>query len=129
VSLTPAKPHFAGKIVILVDETSQSQSEYTSLAFRSVPGAIVVGSTTAGADGDISEIRLPGGLSTVFSGIGVFYPDKRPTQRVGIVPDVVVIPTLAGIRAGRDAVLEKALRLILGPKVPDAEIQKLYAGS
>ncbi len=38
VVLMPAKPHYAGKLVILVDETSQSQSEYTSMAFRSVPG-------------------------------------------------------------------------------------------
>lgn len=128
VVLTPAKPHYTGKLVILVDETSQSQSEYTSMAFRSVPGAIVVGSTTAGADGDISQIGLPGNLSTVFSGIGVFYPDKHPTQRVGIVPDVAVKPTLAGIRAGRDEVLEKALRLVLGAKVPEAEIRKLYTG-
>jgi C-terminal processing protease CtpA/Prc len=127
VSLTPGKPHYAGKVVILVDETSQSQSEYTSMAFRSVPGAIVVGSTTAGADGDISRIELPGGLSTVFSGLGVFYPDKRPTQRIGIVPDVIVKPTLAGIRAGRDEVLEKALRLILGTGFTTEQIRKMYA--
>ena len=49
----------------------------------------------------------------MISGIGVFYPDKKPTQRVGIVPDVEVQPTIAGIRAGRDEVLEEALRQIL----------------
>ncbi len=86
----------------------------------------MVGSTTAGADGDISHIALPGNLSTAFSGIGVFYPDKRPTQRIGIIPDVVVRPTLAGIRADRDEVLEKALRLILGSNIPEAEISKMY---
>jgi len=31
---------------------------------------------------------------------------------VGIVPDVVATPTIAGIRAGRDEVLEEAVRLI-----------------
>jgi C-terminal processing protease CtpA/Prc len=111
-SLTPQKPHYTGKIVILVDEVSQSRAEYTTMAFRSAPGAVVVGSTTAGADGNVSPIPLPGGLSTMISGIGVFYPDKKPTQRVGIIADVEVTPTIAGIRAGRDEVLEKALRLI-----------------
>jgi hypothetical protein len=60
-----------------------------------------------------SPVPLPGGLSSAISGIGIFYPDKTPTQRVGIVADVEVHPTIAGIRAGRDEVLEEALRQIL----------------
>ena len=112
VSLMPAKPHYPGRVVILIDEVSQSQAEYTAMAFRAAPQSIVVGSTTAGADGNVTAIPLPGGLRTMISGIGVFYPDKRPTQRVGIVPDVEVKPTIAGIRAGRDEVLEEGLRQI-----------------
>ena len=114
LSLTPQQPHYPGTIVVLVDETSLSQAEYTAMAFRTAPQAIVVGSTTAGADGNVSQIALPGGLRTAISGIGVFYPDKRPTQRIGIVPDVEVRPTIAGIRAGRDEVLEEAIRQIVG---------------
>ena len=81
--------------------------------------------TTAGADGNVSSIPLPGGLNTMISGIGVFYPDKRPTQRVGIIPDREVKPTIAGIRAGRDEVLEAGIRQILGPDVPAAVIEKI----
>lgn len=125
VSLSPGKSHYSGKVIILVDETSQSQAEYTSMAFRSVPGAKVVGSTTAGADGNVSPIPLPGGLRSMISGIGVFYPDKKQTQRIGIVADVEVKPTLAGIRAGRDEVLEEAVRQILGPQATEEEIEKL----
>jgi C-terminal processing protease CtpA/Prc len=95
------------------------------MAFRSVPGAIVVGSTTAGADGNVSAFVLPGDLHTSISGIGVFYPDKKPTQGIGIVPDVVVKPTIAGIRTGSDEVLEEALRQILGRQVPSADIEKM----
>jgi hypothetical protein len=113
VVIQPAAPHYDGKIVILVDETTQSSAEYTTMAFRAVPGALVVGSTTAGADGNVSPIRLPGGLGAAISGIGVFYPDGRPTQQVGIVPDLVVRPTVEGIRAGRDEVLEAALKAVL----------------
>lgn len=124
-TLQPKSPHYAGKVVILVDEVSQSQAEYTAMAFRAAPGAIVVGSTTAGADGNVSRIMLPGGMSSMISGIGVFYADRRPTQRIGIIPDIEVKPTLAGIKAGRDELLEVALRQILGPQVSAEEIRKL----
>ena len=48
----------------------------------------------------------------MISGIGVFYPDMTPTQRIGIVPDIEVKQTIAGIRAGRDELLEAAIREI-----------------
>ncbi len=101
--------HYPGKVMILVDEVSQSQAEYTTMALRASPRAKVIGSTTAGADGNVSAIPLPGRLSSMISGIGVFYPDKRPTQRVGIVPDIEVKPTLEGIRSGRDELLDAAI--------------------
>lgn len=123
--LTPEQPYYAGKIVILVDAITQSHAEYVSMMLRAAPHSVVVGSTTAGADGNVSRLELPGGLYTFISGIGIFYPDKKPTQRVGIVPNILVTPTIAGIRAGRDQVLEKAVRLILGPNVPESEIQKI----
>ena len=114
VALEPTEPTYMGSVVILVDEISLSQAEYTAMAFRGAPSAVVVGSMTAGADGNISQIPLPGGMSTLMSGIGVFYPDGTPTQRVGIVPDLVVRPSIAGIREGRDEVLEVGVSYALG---------------
>lgn len=123
-TLTPAEPHYDGKVVILVDELSQSQAEYTAMALHAAPDAVVIGSTTAGADGNVSEIPLPGGLHTMISGLGVFYPDGAPTQRVGIHIDVQARPTIAGIRAGRDEVLEAAIHRIT-PEIPPSEVKKL----
>jgi len=114
VTLMPFEPHYEGVVVILVDEVSVSQAEYTAMALRAAPNAVVVGSTTAGADGNISAIPLPGGIQSMMSGIGVFYPDGTPTQRVGIVPDLEVRPTIAGVRAGRDEVLEAGVSFALG---------------
>ena len=111
--------------MILVDEITQSQAEYTTMAFRSSPRATVIGSTTAGADGNVSTIPLPGGLRSLISGIGVFYPNKKPTQRIGILPDRRVTPTVAGIRAGRDELIEAAIREIMGNDVATPEIQKM----
>jgi C-terminal processing protease CtpA/Prc len=95
------------------------------MALRAGPGAIVVGSTTAGADGNVSTVPLPGGLQSWISGIGVFYPDRKPTQRVGIVPDIEARPTIAGIREGRDEVLETAVRQIVGPSVPELKVREI----
>jgi C-terminal processing protease CtpA/Prc len=61
----------------------------------------------------------------MISGLGVFYPDKKPTQRVGIIPDIVVTPTIEGIRDGRDEVLEAALREILGRDVSADEVRAM----
>ncbi|MEL6252005.1 MAG: S41 family peptidase [Bacteroidota bacterium] len=108
-----SKKHFKGKVIVLLNEISQSQAEYTSMAFRASPNSIIVGSTTAAADGNVSNINLPGGMSTMISGIGVYYPDGTETQRIGIVPDVEIKPTIKGIREGRDELLEKAIELIL----------------
>jgi hypothetical protein len=104
--------YYKGKIVILVNEISISQSEYTAMALRSTPNAIVMGSQTAGADGNVSGIYLPGGMSTMISGLGVYYPDKRATQGIGIVPDIEIRPSRKGITEGKDEVLERAIQYI-----------------
>ncbi|NRB63775.1 MAG: peptidase S41 [Saprospiraceae bacterium] len=91
---------YKGKLVVLVNELSQSQAEYTSMAFRAGDNTTIIGSTTAGADGNVSDILLPGGLRTMISGIGVNYPDGKETQRIGIVPDIEIKPTIQGISNG-----------------------------
>lgn len=116
LSITPRTPHFSGPVAILVDELVQSSGEYHAMAFRAAPNAFVVGSTTAGADGNISRVAMPGGYELIITGLGVFYPDGGPTQRLGIVPDIFVQPTLAGIRSGRDEVLEAAVNHVLGAR-------------
>lgn len=50
----------------------------------------------------------------MISGIGVYYPDGIETQRIGIVPDIEIKPTIQGIKEGRDEVLEKAIEIING---------------
>lgn len=61
-----------------------------------------------------SHASLPGGIRTAISGIGIYYPDGGKTQRVGIVPDIEVKPTIQGIKDGRDEALAKAIELING---------------
>lgn len=104
--------NYRGKVIVIVNSTSQSQAEYTTMAFQSSPNVTVIGSTTAGADGNVSQILLPGGISTMISGIGVFYPDGTSTQRVGIKIDHFLKPTIKGTIEGRDELLEKAKEIL-----------------
>lgn len=109
---SPNNDYYKGSIVVLVNEDTQSQAEYYVMALQTNAMAKVIGSTTAGADGNVSEIQLPSGLRTQISGLGVYYPDGRETQRIGIVPDVVIKPTIQGIQTKKDEVLEKAIEWI-----------------
>ncbi|MBW8524818.1 peptidase S41 [Chryseobacterium chendengshani] len=104
--------YYKGKIAILINETTQSSAEYHTMGLRTAPNAKVFGSTTSGADGNVSKIMLPGNISTMISGIGIYYPDGKETQRVGIIPDIVVKPTIEGIKTDQDEVLEKAVNWI-----------------
>lgn len=104
--------HYRGKIVIIVNERTQSEAEFNTMALRIAPQAIVLGSRTAGADGNAAYIDLPGGIKTLISGTGIYYPDGRETQRVGIIPDIEVHPTIQGIREGRDELMEAAIEHI-----------------
>jgi len=104
--------YYKAPIVIIVNAITQSQAEYTTMAFQSAPNVTVIGSTTAGADGNVSGISLPGGISTYISGLGVYYPDGTETQRKGVKIDILLHPSIEGIKKGKDELLEKAVEII-----------------
>lgn len=107
-------PAYNGKVMILMDESSMSCSEFTIMALRKSPNATVIGSPSIGADGNVVELKLPGKVSLNISGIGVYTPEGGQTQRVGLKPDVECYPTVKGLQEGRDELMEKARELILG---------------
>jgi C-terminal processing protease CtpA/Prc len=98
--------------VMLIDERTLSQAEHTGLFLEAANGTKFVGSPTAGANGDVTTVLLPGGARMTFSGHAVRHADGRQLQRLGLQPDVPVQPTIAGVRGGRDEVLEAALRYL-----------------
>jgi C-terminal processing protease CtpA/Prc len=80
--------------------------------FESATDVTFVGSPTAGTNGDITVMRLPGGLRMSFTGEEPRHADGRQLQRIGIQPTLAVRPTLAGLRAGKDEVLDRALAFL-----------------
>ncbi len=110
---------YSGKVILLFNERTISQAEYTIMGLELFPDAIKIGSTTAGADGNVSKLYLSGNISASMTGLGTFYSDRTPTQRVGIIPDYEVHPTIQGIREGRDELMEFALNCALLNVHPD----------
>lgn len=103
--------YYKGNVVILVNEVTQSQAETTVMMLKQHPKAKVIGGYTSGANGDVISFNIAG-LKTCFTGLGAYYPDGRETQRIGIIPDIIVRPTVKGIQQGKDEILERALEYL-----------------
>jgi C-terminal processing protease CtpA/Prc len=114
----PDLPKYTQPTVMLIDDRAISQSEHSGLFFEAANGTRFIGTASAGANGDVTSFNLPGGISVYFTGHDVRHADGRQLQRIGLVPDVEVAPTRAGLKAGKDEVLDRAV----------VELEKTLAG-
>lgn len=110
---TENKDNYKGKVIVLLNEKSLSQSEWTAMCFQTAGNTTIIGSQTAGTDGNAIDLDFKG-FHTRYTGIGVYYPNRKETQRIGIVPDIEVKPTIKGIQEGKDEVLDRAIQFIEG---------------
>ena len=104
---------YKGRVILLVNEMTQSNPEFQAMALQRCPQTLTIGSPTSGATGSIVWIPLPGQI-TSFSGVGVLYPDGTQTQTVGVRLDAELYPTVEGLQEGRDEILERALKFAAG---------------
>lgn len=100
---------YKGELICLVNDETQSHTEFTALQFRKAPKAITMGSQTAGADGDIVAVPLVGPYSINYSSFGIHDIDGSETQRLGVKVDVPQIQTYKGFLKGEDDLLNAAL--------------------
>jgi C-terminal processing protease CtpA/Prc len=106
------KWRYRGKTIMLIDERNQSQAEEAGLFFEAANNTKFVGSHTSGANGHMTNFVVPGGVNMWFTGVSVSHADGRQLQRIGLVPDIEVKPTIKGIQEGRDEVLEAAVAYV-----------------
>lgn len=111
-------PLYKGKTVMLIDERAISQSEHSGLFLEAANGTEFIGTPTSGANGDITYFTVPGGITIRFAAHDVRHADGRQLQRIGLVPDIEVAPTIQGIRDGRDEVLERAVLYLTEAPAP-----------
>lgn len=104
---------YKGKIVMLIDNSAISQAEHTCLFFEAArPDITFIGTATKGANGDVTNMILPGGIMINFSGHDVRHADGRQLQRIGIQPTIKVEPTIRGVAAGQDEILDAAIKFL-----------------
>ena len=96
----------------LIDERAISQAEHTGLFLEAACQTTFIGSHTRGANGDITFLVLPSGITVSFTGHDVRHADGRQLQRIGLVPHIEARPTIEGIRQGKDEVLERAIQFL-----------------
>lgn len=109
-NLEPATPHITAQRIFLTDGRAISYAESVMGYVRDYKLGTIIGGATAGANGNVAGFDVPGGFSISFTGMRVTGHDgETPLHTTGIAPDIRLEPTLAGIRAGRDELLARAL--------------------
>jgi len=110
--LKPKKPRITGKVAFLTGGAAISYAETCLGIVEAYRLAEIVGEPTAGTNGNINPFTLPGGYSVSWTGMKVLKHDGSVHHGVGIQPTVPVKPTIQGIAAERDEVLEKAIEVV-----------------
>lgn len=113
-SIPPATPYLGAKRVFLTDGRAISFAETVMGIVENYRLAEIVGATTAGTNGNINIISLPGGFSLVFTGMKVLKHNGSQHHGVGIHPTIQASRTRQGVAAGRDEVLERGVQVLKG---------------
>ena len=115
-NLQPATPQLPARRVFLTDGRAISYAESVMGYVKDRKLATIIGGPTAGTNGNIVTFTTPGGFAITFTGMRVTGHDGRAQHHmVGIAPDIRLDPTLAGVRTGRDELLERALAQLQNP--------------
>lgn len=111
-----APPRFPGRFVFMTDERATSLGE-------SVMGAVevnrlgdIVGAHTSGTNGNYNSTTLITGHVLQWTGLEVTQRDGSQRFGVGVQPTIPAHRTIAGVRAGRDEVLEVAIAAARKPR-------------
>jgi len=102
----------AGKVAFLTGPGAISYAESCMGIVEHYQLGEIVGATTAGTNGNVNPVPLPGNYTMVWTGMKVLKHDGSQHHRVGIQPTVPCSKTIQGIREGRDEQLEKAVEVV-----------------
>ncbi|MDE6569767.1 MAG: PDZ domain-containing protein [Alistipes sp.] len=101
-------------IVILTGKRTVSAAETFLIQLMELPDRPrVIGQQTAGTTGSPLIVDLPHNAWVRICTLQHLYPiSGKPFGKEGILPDEIIAPTLEDYLTGRDAVLERALKII-----------------
>lgn len=104
-------------VTILVGPETSDSCELLLMALQQIPGAKTVGYVTAGSQGELSELPMPGGFHIRLATTTICYPDGKTSQYPGIVPDYIVEPEVETLSAGIDDDFITAVKVIKGEPI------------
>ena len=110
--MPPRKPRFQGKMVFITNGSAISYAESCMAIVANYKLGEIIGSRTAGANGNINPFGLPGGYRVSWTGMRVMNHDDSQHHVNGVQPTIPMEPTIENIREGKDELLEKAIELI-----------------
>jgi C-terminal processing protease CtpA/Prc len=110
--LQPIAPFLTAKRAFIVDGRTISYAESVMGIVENYKLAEIVGEPTAGTNGNVNPLSLPGGYTITWTGMKVLKHDGSQHHGVGIAPTIPVSRTRAGIAAGRDEMLERAVQAV-----------------
>ncbi|MDT7603495.1 MAG: carboxyl-terminal processing protease [Acidobacteriota bacterium] len=108
----PAKNPYTGMVVILMDEGSGSASEQFAAGMQEAGRAYVVGKKSGGDDMDADIVELPTGAYFIYAAGEPRTPKGVIVEGRGVIPDLEVNLTRAGLLRGDDAQLGAAIQYI-----------------
>lgn len=114
-SLDAVAPRLTARVAWIADAGVVGLAETMLGVVERYRLGVIVGEPTAGTNGVVNALLLPTGGRLQFTGMKVRRHDGTPHHGVGIRPAVRVRPTLAGLAAGRDELLEKAVEVVGKP--------------
>ena len=106
------QPRIKGKVVFMTDGRAISYAESFMSFIEHYKLGEIVGQPTAGTNGNVNVINLPGNFRITWTGMRVVKHDGSQHHLVGILPTVPVERTIKGVLEGKDEFLEKALEII-----------------
>ena len=105
--------YYKGNVILIIDNQTESFSEYLCMMLQKNPKAITVGTSSSGANGNVHLYEFPGGVMTFLTGLGVLDSNYSPMNGRGVKIDVPVLLDANTIPANLDPYLSKAIELTL----------------
>ena len=120
---------FGGTLIVLVDSKSASASEVLARVVQIERRGTVLGDKSAGAVMEARHYPYHNGFETIvpyaasITEADLVMTDGRSLEHVGVLPDVLLVPTASDLAAGLDMVMARAVVLGGGKMTPEAANQ------
>ena len=108
----PEQPYFSARRVFLTDGRAISYAETVMGIVEAFKLGEIVGGPTAGTNGNVNPLRLPGGYTISWTGMKVLKHDGSQHHAIGILPTVPASRTRKGVSEGKDEILLRGLQVV-----------------